>query len=153
MTQQDLSVAADGPIATSPLDQVIGYRLRRAQLHVFQQFMDHFAELELRPAEYSTLRLIGDNPGRKQSEIAEILGIKRANFVALINGLDQRGLTVRRQQPGDRRSHALYLTPHGEAFAHRANQVQADFEAHCVERVGGTAARDQLLTLLERLGG
>ena len=153
MTNRDMPIAADRPIDTAPLNQVIGYRLRRAQLYVFQQFIDRFAEFELRPAEYSALSLIGDNPGRKQSEIAQILGIKRANFVVLINGLDQRGLTVRRQQPGDLRSHALFLTPKGKAFVQRANEVQAEFEAHCIQRLGGVSARDQLLALLEKLGG
>jgi len=135
------------------MEKVVGYRLRRAQLQVFQQFNQRFAALELRPAEYAVLSLIASNPGRKQSQLGESLGIKRANFVPLINGLDKRGLTVRRQQPGDRRSHALFLTPKGKAFFERANQVQADFEAHCIERLGGSAARDQLLALLERLGG
>lgn len=145
--------AADQPINTSALDQIIGYRLRRAQLYIFQQFANRFAEYDLRPAEYSALSLIGANPGRKQTEIGATLGIKRANFVALINGLDQRGLTVRRQQPADRRSHALYLTPAGEEFMAQVNQVQADFEAHCVRRLGGIEARGQLLALLEKLGG
>lgn len=154
MNTQDraFSPADDRPVDTRSLERVIGYRLRRAQLYVFQQFNHFFADLELRPAEYSVLTLIARNPGRKQSQIAESLGIKRANFVALINGLDQRGLTVRRQQPDDRRSYALFLTPKGEALVEQANQVQSEFEAHCVERLGGTEARDQLLLLLERLG-
>ena len=32
------------------------------------------------------LALIAANPGSKQTEIGEALGIKRANFVALITG-------------------------------------------------------------------
>jgi len=145
--------ADDRSVDASTMEQVIGYRLRRAQLYVFQQFHQHFAELELRPAEYSVLNLIGTNPGRKQSQIAESLGIKRANFVPLINGLERRGLMIRRSQPDDRRSHALFLTTKGEVLVKQADQAQAEFEAHCVVRLGGTKARDQLLELLERLGG
>ncbi len=155
MNNQDPSLASadDRPVDARTLQQVIGYRLRRAQLYVFQQFNHHFAEVELRPAEYSVLSVIATNPGRKQSEIAESLGIKRANFVPLINGLEKRGLTFRRKQRDDGRSHALFLTKNGEALVERANRVQADFEAHCVDRLGGSKARDQLLELLERLGG
>ncbi len=145
--------ADDRPVDASSMEQLIGYRLRRAQLYVFQQFNHHFAELELRPAEYSVLSLVANNPGRTQSQIAESLGIKRANFVPLINRLEERGLTVRRQQPDDRRSHALFLTKKGEALVAKADQVQSDFETHCIDRLGGSEARDQLLELLERLGG
>jgi DNA-binding MarR family transcriptional regulator len=130
---------------------IIGYRLRRAQLAVFQQFMAHFAEFGVTPAEYSVLALIGANPGSKQAEIGDALGIKRANFVALINALEQRGLAERQQVAGDRRANALFLTKRGADFVASANAAQAEFEAAMVERLGGPKARNQLLVLLDRL--
>jgi DNA-binding MarR family transcriptional regulator len=136
---------------TGTVSGIIGYRLRRAQVAVFQQFMTRFAEFGLTPAEYSVLALIAANPGSKQTEIGEALGIKRANFVPLINGLEQRALTERHASPGDRRSNALYLTAAGENLLARANAVQAEFEAEMVERLGGTRARNQLLQMLDRL--
>ena len=136
---------------TGLVSGIIGYRLRRAQVAVFQQFMASFAEFGLTPAEYSVLALIGANPGSKQTDIGDALGIKRANFVTLINGLEGRGLTERRQPTGDRRANALFLTKAGEAFIAEANAVQANFESEMVERLGGTKARDQLLILLDRL--
>lgn len=136
---------------TEAVNSIIGYRLRRAQLSIFQQFNARFAEMNLRPAEFSVLALIADNPGSKQTEVAEALGIKRANFVALVNGLESRGFTERRQPEGDRRSNALFLTPDGEAFIVRANAAQRNFEADCIARLGGPEARDQLMALLNRL--
>ncbi|AEQ50251.1 MarR family winged helix-turn-helix transcriptional regulator [Pelagibacterium halotolerans] len=145
------SVADETMLETGSTTDIVGYRLRRAQLSVFQRFLSAFEALDLRPAEYSALALIGDNPGRKQTEIAEILGIKRANFVALINGLEARGLTERRAAHGDRRANALYLTEEGAGFVEKARAVQDDFEADCIARLGGTDARDTLLDLLGRL--
>ena len=138
-------------IETETVSGIVGYRLRRAQMHVFQQFNSHFAEFDLRPAEFSVLALIADNPGSKQTEIAHALGIQRANFVALINGLDARGLSERRLLDGDRRSHALFLTAQGERLMVKLNKAQADFEAGWVAKLGGPQARDQLLALLDRL--
>ena len=135
----------------SPVSGIVGYRLRRAQLAVFQRFSERFAELALRPAEFSVLALIEANPGSKQTEIADALEIKRANFVALIKGLDERGLTERRQPAGDRRSNALFLTERGKDFVRQANALQAAFEAEYVERLGGEKARDQLMGLLTKL--
>ena len=107
------------------MQQVIGYRLRRAQLSVFQKFLAFFDEFKLRPAEYSVLVLIDDNPGRKQTEIAEVLGIKRAN--------------------------ALHLTEAGRTFLATAQARHARLEEETVQRLGGPAARAQLLELLDRL--
>ena len=144
---------ADKPrrLETAPVHGLIGYRLRRAQVTVFQRFMTRFAEFGLTPAEYSTLALIAANPGSKQTRIGEVLGIKRANFVTLINGLEARGLAERCRPQGDRRANALHLTQAGMAFIARANAIQAEFEAEMIESLGGTAARDQLLALLDRL--
>jgi len=138
-------------IDSSAMDKVIGYRLRRAQAYVFQQFAERFAEVDLRPSEYSALVLIADNPGVRQGALAAALGIKRANFVGLIQGLDARGLTTRSARPGDKRAHALHLTPEGEAFVVRIRAIQSEFEAHCVDLLGGVAERDALLGLLDRL--
>ena len=118
---------------------------------MFQRFTERFAGLALRPAEFSVLALIEANPGSKQTEIADALEIKRANFVALIKSLDERGLTERHQPAGDRRSNALFLTEKGKDFVRQANALQAEFEAEYVERLGGEKARDQLMGLLAKL--
>jgi DNA-binding MarR family transcriptional regulator len=134
------------------MQQVVGYRLRRAQLVVFKEFSEAFSELELRPADFAVLALMADNPGRKQAEIAAALGIKRANFVALINGLAERGLVERRQKENDKRSHALFLTDCGREFATRMNGIEQEFEQQLIDRLGGPAERDKLIALLDRIG-
>ena len=130
---------------------IIGYRLRRAQLNVFQKFLTVFDDLKLRPAEYSVLVLVADNPGRKQTEIAEVLGIKRANFVTLVHGLEQRGLVERHPSPQDKRANALHLTTSGQSFLAHARGVHNAMEDDLVAQLGGTQDRDKLLALLDRL--
>ena len=71
--------------------------------------------------------------------------------MALINGLEGRGLTERRAAREDRRANALYLTTDGARFLEKARAVQDDFEADCITRLGGPKARDTLLDLLGRL--
>jgi DNA-binding MarR family transcriptional regulator len=138
-------------IDTSGVDGIVGYRLRRAQMTVFARFMQRFAESTLKPADYSTLVLVADNPGLRPSQVAAVLGIKRANFVALANALEARGLIERRQLAADRRAHALALTPMGREFLARLRHIQAAFEAELVDELGGPAERDRLLALLARL--
>lgn len=147
----DLAATADSTLDTSAIDTIIGYRLRRAQASIFAEFKTHFDRLGLRPAEYSTLALIGDNPGRKPSELAEALDMQRANFVPLVNGLEQRDLIERRKSTSDRRSFTLYLTEKGQGFLADAHKVQAEFEAKCIAAIGGEKARDALLALLAEI--
>jgi len=141
----------DTALRTDATTSLVGYRLRRAQLSVFQKFLGVFDELRLRPAEYSVLVLINDNPGRKQTEIAEVLGIKRANFVTLVHGLEERGLVKRIPSLEDKRANALHLTAEGEAFLRQAQARHAQLEEETVALLGGPAARAQLLALLDRL--
>lgn len=144
--------AREPGLSTSSTGDLIGYRLRRAQLWAFQRFADRFDRLALKPAEYSVLVLIADNPGRKQTEIAEVLAIKRANFVTLAHGLEERGLIERRPARGDKRANALHLTRSGLAFVAEARAMHDALETELIARLGGPSARDALLGLLDRLG-
>jgi DNA-binding MarR family transcriptional regulator len=132
------------------LGRMVGYALRRAQLTVFDEVIANFAELDLRPAQYSVLVLLGRWPGLKQSDVAAALGIQRANFVVLFDGLERRALARRSPAPNDRRSYALYLTEAGAALLRRANQLEAELEARLDVRLG-PGGREQLLDLLGRL--
>lgn len=142
---------ADFTAGIPAMGAIVGYKLRRAQLLVFQDFIESFSKMKLRPAEFSVLALIARTPGQKQTEIAEQLGIKRANFVALMDGLERRGLAERRKAEGDKRSHSLHLTPEGQRFVSRMATVWSTHEQRIVERLGGPEARDTLLMLLDRL--
>lgn len=133
------------------MQEIIGYQLRRAQLVVFQDFLDTFSQIKLRPAEFSVLTLIAQTPGQKQTEIAEQLGIKRANFVALMDGLEKRGLAERRKAEADKRSHSLHLTPEGVEFTRKMVTLWNTHEQRMIDRLGGAAERDTLLALLDRL--
>ncbi|WP_341914478.1 MarR family transcriptional regulator [Ferrovibrio terrae] len=139
------------PVDLGLLDNLLGYRLRRAQLAVFQDFLVAMKGFELRPAQFSVLAIIAANPGLKQSRVSEALGINRANFVALLDELEQRKLARRAPAPGDRRSNALYLTPKGEGFLKDAYRHLVGQHEKRVEAVLGSADKQLLLGLLDKL--
>jgi len=147
----DAIAKASGRLEVPPMATIIGYKLRRAQLYVFQDFIETFARMKLRPAEFSVLAIIAETPGLKQSEIAEMLGVKRANFVALMDNLEKRGLAERRKAQTDRRSHSVHLTDEGARFVRRMTAMWAEHENRLIERLGGTSERDRLIELLDRL--
>ena len=130
-----------------PLPDLIGYVLRRAQLVVFQDFFNAFAPFDISPAQFSVLTVIERNPGLTQSQVAAALGIKRTNFVGLLNELEKRTLAERRQVSGDKRSYALYLTAEGTTLMRKLRPVLKAHEARMVAKVGEDG-RDQLVALL-----
>jgi DNA-binding MarR family transcriptional regulator len=114
----------------------LGYFLRRAQVWVFQDFMRTLSSIDIRPAQYSVLVVIGSNSGLSQADVAQALGIERARLVRLLDRLEKRGLTQRMASPVDRRSHALKLTAQGRNTLRRARMLAASHEARLIEKLG-----------------
>lgn len=125
------------------LDGHLGYFLRRAQVAVFQHFIRTLDDIDVRPAQYSVLIVIGANRGLSQSDVANTLGIERARLVRLLDRLEKRELVRRRPSPSDRRSHLLELTRPGQKLLQRAKALAAGHEAHLAARLG--AAHHKLM--------
>jgi DNA-binding MarR family transcriptional regulator len=152
LARQDEGGAGAGRAAVpgGHLDHVLGYVVRRTQLAIFNDFKKVFGAFDLRPSQYAVLTLLQERPGLKQSHVGALLGIKRANFVALIDGLEKRGLAVRQSIPEDRRSYALSLTASGEAFLTRMRALNDETEGRLAAHLG-PGGHEQLLDLLHRL--
>lgn len=145
----DIEANTGRHVDLGPLTEYMGYALRRASMAAVAEFLEAFAELELRPTQFSVLTLIAGNPGVRQTEICAALGIQKANFVPLLNELERRGLAVRKSVAGDRRSSALHLTPLGNTTLQRARAIHEEYESRFVTRLG-KRGRDQLLALLNK---
>lgn len=135
----------------SILSGAVLYRLRRAQLAVVHDFNENLLEFGLRPADFSVLIVVANNSGLKQSDVAEALGIQRANFVAIIDGLEAKELLARRKSDVDRRVHFLDMTAKGKAMLDEISEIWRDNEDKLIDRLGGEQARDQLIGLLRRI--
>lgn len=121
------------------LDRRLGYAVRRAQIAIFQDFFATFAQLKIRPAQYSILTVIENNPGLTQTQVAAALGIKKTNFVAMIDTLEKRELVTRRPVPADRRSYALFLTPAGTALMPKLHGLAEQHEQRIIALTGEAA--------------
>ncbi len=137
-------------IDIGPLSRMIGYALRRAQIAVFEDFIASLAEVNLRPAQFSVLLVLDRAPGSTQSAVAASLGIKRANFVAMMDDLEERGLAERTVSPSDKRSHAIFLTENGRKTLDRARALAQRHEARQIAKLGDGGV-EALLMLLGRL--
>ena len=131
------------------LNERLGYFVRRVQIWIFQDFIRRLAGLDISPAQFSVLVVIGANPGLSQAEIAGTLGIERARLVRLLHGLERRSLTQRLPSSADGRRHALQLTRDGQKLLSWAKALAAQHEAGLKQRLGPERHKLLLETLRE----
>jgi DNA-binding MarR family transcriptional regulator len=131
------------------LNERLGYFVRRVQVWVFQDFIRRLSSLDISPAQFSVLVVIGANAGLSQSEMAATLGIERARLVRLLHRLERRGLTQRLPSSIDGRRHALRLTREGQRILTQAKSLSAQHEAGLREKLGAERYRLLIETLRE----
>ncbi len=97
-----------------------GYQIKRT-FNVIQSDLNRTLKpFDLRMITYSALVLIVDNPGLRQSQLAEAMDIERPNLVVIIDELERRDLIVRDRLPQDRRAYALKATLAGRHLCDNA---------------------------------
>ncbi|MGE4431850.1 MAG: MarR family winged helix-turn-helix transcriptional regulator [Sphingobium sp.] len=111
------------PPLTDPVAHRLGYLLRRASATMMADLGKALTAFGVSPVEATVLAVIGVNPGCTQSDIARLIGIKRANMVPIISRLHAEGLIDKTPMNG--RSHALALTARGEQ-CHRSVETAMD---------------------------
>ena len=118
------------------LNARLGYFVRRLQVWIFQDFIRRLGRLDLSPAQFSVLVIVGTNEGLSQAAVGATLGIERARLVRLLHGLEQRGLMRRLPSATDGRRHALELTRKGRTALTAAERLAAQHEDALREKLG-----------------
>lgn len=141
----DSLIAAD-----RTLRQFSGYTMKRA-FHVIQSDLNAaLAPLGLRMLSFSALVVVVDNPGLRQSQLAEVLAIERPNLVLVIDELERAGLICRNPSPDDRRAYALDPTEEGRALCGTAIHAVQEHEGR-VARALAEPERQALIAALLRI--
>lgn len=107
-----------------------GYQIKRAFNAIQTDLNRTLKPFDLRMLTYSALVLIVDNPGLRQSQLAEAMDIERPNLVVIVDELEGRDLILRDRLPSDRRAYALKATLAGQRLCQKAvGAVRAHEEA------------------------
>lgn len=132
------------------LGESLGYAIRRAQVHAFQEFTTWMRALDVRPAQYALLVLIYENPGVQQSVAGSVLGIEKANLTGLLLELVERGLIHRGAMFSDHRVYTLHISAKGSAVVPKLIKQHARYEASLAKRLT-EKEREVLLGLLKKV--
>ncbi|SDI34364.1 DNA-binding transcriptional regulator, MarR family [Pseudomonas flavescens] len=139
-------------LSDSWLDTLIGYALRRAQLKVFQHLVGNLAEHDLRPAQFTAMVIIDDEPGLMQADLARQLAIEPPQLVPLLNKLETRGLAQRVRGVQDKRAYGVFLTKAGQQLLKRLKAIAVASDAAATDALDEDE-RAQLLRLLRKVNG
>ena len=134
----------------SALDELIGYAMRRAQLKLFQNLIGRLAEHDLRPAQFSALAIIEQNPGLMQADLARALAIEPPQVVPLLNKLESRALAVRVRCKPDKRSYGIFLSKPGETLLKTLKDIAAQSDLDATAALDAQE-RAELLRLLKKV--
>ena len=146
------SIARVEGLSYGDLDEHFGYLLRRAQLAGFEAFQQATAGIDITPARYTALTIVGANPGLTQSALGAALGTARSGAMMVANWLEKRGLAERRSLPADARAWGLHLTSQGEAQLKKLNRRVRANDAAFAARLA-PRERVTLRKLLDKLAG
>jgi len=115
--------------ASRPNGPGAAFLLAQIGSHAAARFAERIASLDLTPPQTGLLRAVAAAPGQSQQALARHLGTPPSRLVALVDGLDERGLIERRRNPDDRRLHALHVTDAGHELLRRIGEVARDHDA------------------------
>ncbi len=103
------------PLASAP-----GFLLSWNGQRAAHTFAEALEPLGLRPHHFGVLTLVDSQPGSTQQELVDRSMIDASSMVAILDELEELGFAERRPHAGDRRKHAIHLTPEGGGLLKRA---------------------------------
>lgn len=146
-----LDVPVAHAVSCEDVGQSMCHVIRRTNLELARSFAASVGDrYSIRPCLLGVLMVVGANPGLGQVDIANQLGLDKANAAELIRNLESNHFIARRRSQQDRRRQGVFLTPRGVqrlAELRRETHVfeQSTFACFTQEE------RDVLLQLLKRL--
>lgn len=140
----------EGRVNLGRLGDFIGFRLRRVQNQLSRNFAVVSANEGLRSGLFSSLAIVSANPGISQSELSREVGLDKSVTVTIVDELEKYGWAERRRSTQDRRRHALFVTPAGEAKLDGLFALMEKTEADALHQLTGDEMR-VLSELLDRM--
>lgn len=115
------------------LHRVLGYQVAQAAIVTYGLFEELVGKpLGLRPAEYTVLTLVNENPHVSPAELSAALAVSRPYITNTIDKLQTRGLVTRSKSAKDGRSQHLCTTDAGRALASRATSALIEGECEAL---------------------
>ncbi|MDT0439537.1 MULTISPECIES: MarR family winged helix-turn-helix transcriptional regulator [Streptomyces] len=130
-----------------PVEPRLGHLLARVHARLARASALALARHGVDGQELAVLAVLACGEPLSQVEAAGRLGVDRTTMVALIDGLEDHGLVVRRRNVQDRRKNIVGLTPYGEECLRHAEGARLAAERRFLAPLGEETAATLLRAL------
>jgi len=110
-------------------------RFVRLNRRLYAAITAELRDIALSVPQFDVLSTLSEREGLSQQELADRLYVTKGNVSGLVDRLVRGGFAERRHLPGDRRSHALYLTDSGRDVVARGLAIQRAYVARTLGRL------------------
>lgn len=130
-----------GPASADEAADIMKVWLRFVRLNrrLYAAITAELRDIALSVPQFDVLSTLSEREGLSQQELADRLYVTKGNVSGLVDRLVRGGFAERRALPGDRRSHALYLTAQGREVVARGLAIQ---RAYVDQTLGRLPASD-----------
>lgn len=139
-----------GPLGAGQAPASVAFLLSRLGYQASHKMSAALGELGLELRQFGLLRLLANSHGSSQRALGAMLQISPNRMVALIDGLESKGLIERRTHPEDRRAYTVTITDAGAAALSKAMEAGIGVELDLCAPLEASE-REQLLGLLHKL--
>lgn len=127
-----------------PLDQAVGYALKRAATALRTAMEASLRPLDLTVPQYACLEVLAQRPGLSNAELARAVFVTRQSMNLVLRGLQERGLISRPATAPQGRALPTRLTSAGEARLRDASAAVRAVEKRMLAPFSATR-QDRLL--------
>jgi DNA-binding MarR family transcriptional regulator len=134
----------------------LGFLLKHAQLGLAEHSEPALEPFGIGGRELAVLSVLAGGESLSQHQAAQRLAIDRTTMVALLDGLEVKGLVERHPHPSDRRRNVVELTTDGNRVLDQATRATREAERRFLARLGdveGDQLRDALRALITPVTG
>lgn len=126
------------------------FLLSQVGAHAAARFAERLKPLGLSPPHAGILRVLARSQALSQQQLAAALDLHPSRLVTLVDELESKGVVERRENPDDRRTHALHLTERGTALLGDIGRVARQHDDTICAALD-EHEREQLFGLLQRI--
>lgn len=140
------------PVVPPPAEdrRYVGFLISDVARMMRASFDRRVRRIGLTRSQWQVLSLLHRRPGISQTELAEMLEVRRATAGRAVDRLECKGWVVRRADPADRRINRLYLTAEAQIMQKRMARIAEDLLDDAMACLG-EGGREALADMLERV--
>lgn len=104
------------------------YLLMAGQSIYQRRVMDRLRDTELTSGQPKVLDYLKNFDGATQKEIADACFLEAATITSVLNGMEAKGLIVRKRLNGNRRSYHVFMTEKGKVLQKKVEEIFLQLE-------------------------